>query len=614
VYSFVGETTAVHQFSRALQSTLKLGYQGGFAKGVGMGITYSVLFCCWALLLWYGGKLVREGSANGGKALSTIFAVVVGGISLGQSTPNLAAFAKAKAAAYHIFKMMELKPVINANIGTQEVPTSIQGNIEFSHVEFSYPSRPDVLIFKDFSLTIPAGKTVAIVGGSGSGKSTVVSLIERFYDPNAGAVLLDGRNIRTIPLDWLRDQIGLVNQEPTLFATSIKENILYGKKDASDAEIEEATKSSNAHSFIVKLPEGYNTQVGERGVQMSGGQKQRIAIARAMLKNPAILLLDEATSALDAGSEKIVQEALDRVMVGRTTVVVAHRLSTIRDADFIAVVQKGEIVEIGDHNTLLAKNGAYSALVRLQEMAMSKDQSVTAATVTRVSSGSRASMSNSISVSHSGRRFSRQYSATRSENESSIQELKEELEPVPGATIWRLLKINRPEWGYGVLGSLGSIVSGCMNPAFALVISNVLYAYYDSNLQKMEHDIRTYSLIFVGLGVVAIFGYFTQHFFFGIMGENLVKRIRELMFANILRNEVAWFDVDENNSGQISSRLSADATTVRGAIGERISLIIQNTTLMIATLIIALKLQWRMALVLLATFPLLVFAAIVEVN
>ncbi len=143
-------------------------------------------------------------------------------------------------------------------------------------------------------------------------------------------------------------------------------------------------------------------------------------------------------------------------------------------------------------------------------------------------------MSNSISVSHSGRRFSRQYSATRSENESSIQELKEELEPVPGATIWRLLKINRPEWGYGVLGSLGSIVSGCMNPAFALVISNVLYAYYDSNLQKMEHDIRTYSLIFVGLGVVAIFGYFTQHFFFGIMGENLVKRIRELMFASML--------------------------------------------------------------------------------
>ena len=287
--------------------------------------------------------------------------------------PNLTAFAKAKAGAYNIFTMIALKPTINVEVADAKVLSSVQGHIEFRNVQFSYPSRPDVIIFRSLSLDIPASRTVAIVGGSGSGKSTVVSLIERFYDPSGGEILLDGTNIKSLNLKWLRGQIGLVNQEPALFATSIKENILYGKPDATDKEIEEACNSSNAHTFISQLPQGYNTQVGERGVQMSGGQKQRIAIARAILKNPTILLLDEATSALDASSEQIVQEALDRVMVGRTTVVVAHRLSTIQKADIIAVVQAGAIVEIGNHASLLEKNGAYSSLIRLQGMAMTKE-------------------------------------------------------------------------------------------------------------------------------------------------------------------------------------------------------------------------------------------------
>jgi ATP-binding cassette subfamily B (MDR/TAP) protein 1 len=196
-----------------------------------------------------------------------------------------------------------------------------------------------------------------------------------FWWSVTGEVLLDGTNIRSLNRKWLRSQIGLVNQEPALFATSIRENILYGKADASDKEIEEASKSANAHAFISQLPQGYDTQVGERGVQMSGGQKQRIAIARAILKNPAILLLDEATSALDASSEQIVQAALDSVMVGRTTVIVAHRLSTIQKADTIAVVQGGAIVEMGNHATLLAKDGAYSSLIRLQEMAQTQEGS-----------------------------------------------------------------------------------------------------------------------------------------------------------------------------------------------------------------------------------------------
>jgi ABC-type multidrug transport system fused ATPase/permease subunit len=215
----------------------------------------------------------------------------------------------------------------------------LQGNVSLNDVHFAYPARPDVKVFSGINLNVEAGQTVALVGASGSGKSTVIQLLQRFYDPAAGTVTVDGHDVRDLQLEWLRSQIGLVSQEPTLFATSIRENIAMGRPSASDKEIEAAAQAANAARFIDKLPFRMNTQVGERGVQLSGGQKQRVAIARALLKNPRILLLDEATSALDNVSERLVQAALERLAEGRTTVVVAHRLSTIRNADKIAVVQ-----------------------------------------------------------------------------------------------------------------------------------------------------------------------------------------------------------------------------------------------------------------------------------
>jgi ATP-binding cassette subfamily B (MDR/TAP) protein 1 len=218
-------------------------------------------------------------------------------------------------------------------------------------------------VFTDFSLSVEAGKTVALVGESGSGKSSVVSLIERFYDVLGGQVLIDGEDVRDLDLQYMRAQIGLVSQEPVLFNMSVADNIAYGCPDASMEKIQEAARSANAHAFIEALPEGYHTMLGEGCIQLSGGQKQRVAIARAIVKDPKILLLDEATSALDAESERVVQDALDRLMVDRTTVVVAHRLSTIRDADTIAVVYKGHIVEQGTHQELVGINGSYARLV-----------------------------------------------------------------------------------------------------------------------------------------------------------------------------------------------------------------------------------------------------------
>ncbi|CAI7915257.1 unnamed protein product [Closterium sp. NIES-54] len=290
--------------------------------------------------------------------------------------PNVKAFAKGQAVAHTIFHAIHRNPAMDTHVhvhggdddgddtsGEAFPPAIVKCALELRTVRFSYPACPDVAILEDFSLAVAAGTTVAIVGSSGSGKSTVVVLVERFYDPLAGVVYLDGRDVRSLQLKWLREQIGLVSQEPALFVTSIKENIMYGKDGSTMEEVEGSAKVANTHEFISGLPRGYDTQVGERGVQMSGGQKQRIAIARAILRNPVILLLDEATSALDAESEKVVQSALDKVMKGCRTVVIAHRLSMIRGADSIAVVTGERVVEQGTHEALMGKEGEYAALV-----------------------------------------------------------------------------------------------------------------------------------------------------------------------------------------------------------------------------------------------------------
>ncbi|KAF6994217.1 hypothetical protein CFC21_087333 [Triticum aestivum] len=245
---------------------------------------------------------------------------------------------------------------------------NVTGDIDFSNVSFKYPSRPDVQIFSDFTLHIPSRKTISLVGESGSGKSTIISLLERFYDPDSGSISVDGVEIKSLRISWLRDQMGLVGQEPVLFNDTIRANITYGEHgEVTKEEVTGVAKAANAHEFISSLPQGYNTLVGEKGVQLSGGQKQRVAIARAIIKDPKILLLDEATSALDAESEHIVQDALDRVMVSRTTIVVAHRLSTIKGADAIAVLKEGKIAEKGNHEVLMRiKDGVYASLVELR--------------------------------------------------------------------------------------------------------------------------------------------------------------------------------------------------------------------------------------------------------
>ncbi|KAH7846544.1 hypothetical protein Vadar_015190 [Vaccinium darrowii] len=606
VYSYVGESKVLNSYSDAIQHTLRLGYKVGTARGLGLGCTYGIIILSFALVFWYAGIFIRNRLTDGGKAFTAILSAVIGGISLGQAFSNLGAFSKGKAAGYKLMEIIKQRPSIIQDPSAGKCLAECNGNIEFKDVSFSYPSRPDVIILRDFSIFFTAGKTTAVVGGSGSGKSTVVSLIERFYDPNQGNILLDNVDIKTLQLRWLRDQIGLVNQEPALFATTIIENILYAKPDATISDIEAATSAANAHDFITLLPDGYNTQVGGRGIQLSGGQKQRIAIARALLKDPKILLLDEATSALDAGSESVVQEALDRLMVGRTSVVVAHRFSTIRNVDSIAVIQQGKVVETGTHEELISKGGAFASLCRFQETMGNPDFSNPS---TRHTCSPR--LSHSLSTKSLGLHSS---SLTGADGgKEMVSNIKiERNNPASYGYFWRLLKLNAPEWPYSIMGVVGSILCGFTTPIISITMSCVIEVFYFSNLASMERKIKEYVIIFISTGLFTVVAYLIKHHFFSIMGENLAARVRRIMLAAILRNEVGWYDEEEHNSSLMAARLATDAADVKSAISERISVVMQNMTSLLTSFVVAFIVDWRLSLLTLATYPLLVLAYFVQ--
>ncbi|KAH7536919.1 hypothetical protein FEM48_Zijuj03G0037400 [Ziziphus jujuba var. spinosa] len=347
VASFIGEKRAIDKYKKLLTKDYRSGVQEGLAAGLGYGVAMFLLFCCYGLAVWFGGKMIIENGYSGGDVASIVIAILTASLSLGEASPCISSFAAGKAGALKLFETINRKPEIDAYDRDGQKLDDIRGSIELRDVSFSYPSRPNELILNQFSLTISSGTTVALVGQSGSGKSTVISLVERFYDPQAGEVLIDGVNLKEFRLKWIRQKTGLVSEEPALFTCSIRDNIAYGKDGATAEEIRAAAELANAAKFIDKLPQGVDTMVGEHGTKLSGGQKQRVAIARAILRDPRILLLDEATSSLDAESERVVQEALDRVMINGTTVIVAHRLSTVRNADTIAVINRGKIMEKG---------------------------------------------------------------------------------------------------------------------------------------------------------------------------------------------------------------------------------------------------------------------------
>ncbi|KAG9160808.1 hypothetical protein Leryth_008642 [Lithospermum erythrorhizon] len=712
--SFTNETLAKYSYATSLQATLRYGILISLVQGLGLGFTYGLAICSCALQLWVGRFLVTHRKADGGEIIAALFAVILSGLGINQAATNFYSFEQGRIAAYRLFEMISR----SSSTVNQEGATlaTVQGNIEFRNVYFSYLSRPEIPILSGFYLTIPSKKTVALVGRNGSGKSSIIPLMERFYDPTLGEVLLDGENIKSLKLEWLRRQIGLVTQEPALLSLSIRENIAYGR-DVTQDQIEEAAKIAHAHTFISSLDKGYATQVGRAGLSLTEEEKIKLSVARAVLLNPSILLLDEVTGGLDFEAERSVQEALDLLMLGRSTIIIARRLSLIRNAHYIAVMEEGQRVEMGTHDELITFGGLYAELVKSEEaaklprrMPMKNYKEMATFQVENDSSADNSFQEPSspkFSKSPSPQRISAIHAFHPAETEPISQESPKLLSPPPekmkengvsldGAdkepsirrqdsfekrlpelprlhvqtehgltdpsnpespvsplltsdpehershsqtfsrplspsddlsvktktkheehqkppSFWRLVELSLTEWLYAVLGSIGAAIFGSFNPLLAYVIALIAAAYYTTDgKHHLRHEVDRWCLIIACMGLVTVIANFLQHFYFGIMGEKMTERVRRMMFSAMLRNEVGWFDEEENSADNLSMRLANDATFVRAAFSNRLSIFIQDSAAVIVAVLVGMLLQWRIAVVALATLPVLTLSAIAQ--
>mmetsp|Transcript_20633 Transcript_20633/g.56974 ORF Transcript_20633/g.56974 Transcript_20633/m.56974 type:complete len:1282 (-) Transcript_20633:2036-5881(-) len=493
--------------------------------------------------------------------------------------------------------------------------------IQLEDVSFTYPARPDTSIFKGLNLSARRGETLALCGPSGQGKSSVIQLIERFYDPDEGRVIYNGDDIKDLNVAWYRDQLGLVSQEPNLFDCSVRENICYGSPDATMDQIVQAAKLANAHSFITEFPDGYDTDVGAgSSLLISGGQKQRICIARALLKRPKVLLLDEATSALDSESERIVQEALDALMNDsseeRTTIVIAHRLSTIQNAERIAVIDKGRVREIGTHDELMAKDGRYARLVNLQDLGSS----------TLVDSSPYVSKTDAPEPS------SMKEVHTEDQVEEDEEEDKDHDKEQAKKDASRARGLAIQERQYFFYGAIGAVFAGVVFPGWGIAFGymiEVLYTnvafcsdenpispfdncqdYYDFVADDMRDRARKISYSYLGLGLSVMFGSALLYWGMGNATERINKTIRDMTFKNVIRQDIAWFDL--RNPNALTTQLAEDAAMLHSFAGEPIRSIVLAVAGVLVGVIVSFIYMWPFALLTLATIPFMAFGAEME--
>ncbi|KAJ5746120.1 ABC multidrug transporter mdr1 [Penicillium odoratum] len=626
------------KLAKQYDSHLSLGEKYGIRLQISLslilGPMFAIMFWNYGLGLWMGSRYLVAHQVNAGQVLTVLMAILIGSFSLGNVSPNAQAFTSAIAAATKIFNTIDrISPIDPTSNEEGLILDHVEGNIELRNVKHIYPSRPDVTVMHDMSLSIPAGKVTALVGPSGSSKSTVMDLIERFYLPVGGTILLDGHDTQTLNLRWLRQQISLVSQEPVLFGTTIYNNIRHGLigsifENESEEKVHElvqnAARIANAHGFISALPNGYDTSVGERGFLLSGGQKQRIAIARAVVSEPKILLLDEATSALDTKSEGVVQAAIDRASKGRTTIVIAHRLSTIKTAHNIVVLLNGRIVEQGVHDNLIQMDGPYSKLVEAQRI---REENTTdrredheddydSEGSTRTKDIVQINSINSGSISRrdeAGAGIFEKEVRQIDSRKSATGDIFATGDPDSERkySLWTLIKFiasfNKEEWRWLIVGLMFSCLAGGGQPVQAYLFAKAIstLSLPESMYDKLRHDANFWSLIFFVIGIVQFITFGTHGLAFGICSERLVSRSRSKAFRMILRQDISFFDRDENTTGALTSFLSTETKYLAGISGQNLGMILMTSTTLIAAMCISLAFGWKLALVCISTLPIL---------
>ncbi|KAI9163712.1 ABC multidrug transporter MDR5 [Paramyrothecium foliicola] len=605
VHAFWAFPKLSKRFTNILEDARKVGNKKSIVYAILFPVEFFCIFSGYGLAFWQGVRMYASGEIpEPGTVVTVVFAVLVAAQALTQIAPQTIAISKATAAAQEMFAIIDRKSEIDSLSDEGIKIPDFKGDIKLRNVRFTYPARPDVQVLHGLDLDIPANKSTALVGASGSGKSTIFGLLERWYLPHQGSsITLDGYPIEDLNLQWLRTHIRLVQQEPTLFSGTIFDNVMYGLEGTEMTSlslqektklVKEACQAAYAHDFIEALPKGYETWIGERGASLSGGQKQRIVIARSIISNPKVLLLDEATSALDPNAEKIVQQALNNVAKGRTMITIAHRLSTIQDADNIIVMSKGELIEQGTHSELINLQGSYARLVKVQDLghksiAKTEDEEKDMP-ITDMEKLATAASNTQIQG-------------------SVVSDEIIDYNLFQG--LYYIFKEQRSIWAISALLLVACAAGGVTFPALAVLFARTMEAFVDADVNKGDF----FALMFFVVALGNLVAYAFAGWFANVIAQHVMIIYRGEIFDNTLRQDMVFFDNPENGTGALVSRLSSEPTSLQELVSMNIALLLINIINILSSSILAIVTGWKLGLVLcLGALPVVVGAGYLRIR